>query len=164
MSLSADALVARLQEDLTRKANSFAEYVRISSPYIAEGQQPLCDLVARQAMEERAQADSIARLIVALGGVPAPGIFDEGAADLNYLRITHLAEMLLRTREKAVAVAEQRVEDCAGHPEARQVMLAVLECEERHLRELREELARHGRPAAPSQNDTSAPESADAAR
>ena len=161
--LTAGALVAKLQEDLTRKAYSFAEHIRVTSPYIAPGQEPLYELIARQAGEERGFADNIARLIVTLGGVPTPGLFDEGGADTNYLKITYLGAELVTKRERAVRTAEERVEDCAGHPAAREVMLAVLDVEQRHLRELREELARHeakaaSKPAA-QESGTAPPES-----
>jgi hypothetical protein len=142
--LTAEALVAKLQEDLTRKAYSFAENIRVSSPYVAPGQEPLFDLVARQAREERDIADGISRLIVGLGGVPTPGLFDNEGADNNYLKITYVCAELLRKREQAVKTTERRIEDCAGHPAAREVMLSVLSAEQRHLAELREELAKHG--------------------
>jgi bacterioferritin (cytochrome b1) len=136
MTLPTEALIARLQIDLTRKTNSFSEYITHSSPYVAAGQEGMLEVVARHAKEERECAVEIARLIVALGGVPETGLFDEGAADTNYLSITHLFRMLLVRREKDLRMTEERIRDCDGHPAARELMLRVREMEERQLSEL----------------------------
>ena len=136
--LSVPELIARLQTDLTRKACSFTEYVTNSSPYVAPGQEPMWEALVRQAREDRALALDIGRLIVAMGGVPEPGVFDEIAADTNYLAIGYQYRELIRRKEAELAMTEERVRECDGHPAARDVMLGVLEAEQRQLAELRE--------------------------
>lgn len=136
--LSAADLIARLQMDLTRKVCSFTEYVTNSSPYIAPGQEPMWEVLVRQAREDRALALDIGRLIVAMGGVPDPGVFDALAADTNYLAIGYQYRELLRRKEAELGMTEERVRNCDGHPAARDLMLRVLEAEQRQMAELRE--------------------------
>ncbi len=140
--ISPDRLIAKLQRDLTRRTCSFSEYVTVSSPYVAPGQEGLWDLISRNAAEERAHADRIARLIVSLGGVPQPGLFNEGVADTNYLKITYLAGLIEKHKEQDIRDAEERIADCSGYPAARELFLEILETDKRQLCELRLNIAR----------------------
>jgi hypothetical protein len=82
----------------------------------------------------------LSALIVRLGGIPTPTLFDESAADLNYLRIEYLTELIIRHKENSVAEFEQRIEDASGFPEARAVLLEILEAEKRQVARLRDTL------------------------
>ncbi len=134
------ALIDGLQRDLSRKTYSFVEYITHASPYIAPAYEPLWKLLLRLRQQEREHANTISRLIVALGGIPNPMIMDESAADLNYLRLEYLGQLLVRHKEQSVREFEVRVEQAAGFPEIRAILLDILSAEESQLRELRETL------------------------
>ena len=70
-------------------------------------------------------SDSI-QVIIRLGGIPNPGLFDEGSADMNYLSIVFLFERLLRLKAEAIRELEERVGQTNGYPEAREVLLGIL--------------------------------------
>ncbi len=136
--IAREELIEKLQRDLTRKTYSFVEYVTMASPYVPEGREPMWELLLRLRTEERQHAELLSRLIVALGGIPNPGLFDEGAADTNYLHIDYLYKLLIRHKEQSVKEFEQRVNDSSGFPEARAVLLKILEDEKEQLAVLRE--------------------------
>jgi rubrerythrin len=141
--IPAETLVAKLQDDLTRKTYSLIEYVTMASPYVPEGKGEMWDLLLKLRGEERGHSRILSRLIVDLGGIPAPGLFDEGAADTNYLNIVYLYGLLIRHKESSVRELQERVADTAGYPGARTVILQVLADEERNLAELKECHIRH---------------------
>lgn len=142
--ISVEELIDRLQGDLTRRDSSFAEYITQSSPYIPEGKQEMLALVERLAAQEKTHARQIGRLIIRLGGVPSPGPFEEGAADTNYLSIVYLYGLLLRWKAKSGRELEQRLAECDGYPEAREVLAAIVEAERKQEAELRGCYERHG--------------------
>jgi bacterioferritin (cytochrome b1) len=134
------ALIDGLQQDLSRKTYSFVEYITNAAPYITEPYEPLWQLMLDLRKEERQHARVIGQLIVMLGGIPNPMLFDESTADFNYLRIEYLAELLLRHKERCVAEFEKRVEQAAGFPEVRAVLLDLLAAEQQQLSRLRDVL------------------------
>lgn len=135
-------LIAHLQEDLTRKSYSFTEYVTMSSPYVPKGKEAMVRLLERQTARQHEHADLIARLIVDLGGIPNPGLFDESAADTNYLNIFYLYGLLIQSKENSIRLFEERVPQCAGYREAEQVIGIILTQERQQLTELKEMLAK----------------------
>lgn len=135
--IPAEVLVERLQDDLTRKTYSFAEYVTMSSPYIPPGKQPMFDLLLRHRDEDHEHARALGRVIVDLGGVPNPGLFNEGVADMNYLDIRHLYKLLIGAKEQSVQAFEERLREAGGYPEAETVLKSVLEAERKQLAELK---------------------------
>ncbi len=135
-----DQLLAGLQSDLSRKTYSFVEYVTHASPYVPESFVPLWKLLLEIRREEKEHARILSRAIVSLGGIPTPMLFDESAADLNYLRIDYLANLLVKDKEKSVAEFETRVAQASGFPEIRLVLLELLEAEKRQLERIRRSL------------------------
>ena len=139
--LTAPQLIDHLQIILTRKTFSFAHYITISSPYVAPDKASLWDLAVSQAAEDREEALCLGRLIMSLGGVPQPGIFDELAADTNYLSITYLMEELLRRRKDEVAQSEKSLPLCDGYPTARECLLQILETEKAQVEQIKNAIA-----------------------
>lgn len=135
-------LIELLQEDLTRKSYSFTEYITMSSPYVPKGKEAMVRLLERLTLHEHEHAEWIARLIVDLGGIPNPGLFDEGAADTNYLNIFYLYDLLIRSKEKSIHLFEERLQQCAGYREAEQVIAAIVKQERDQLKELQEMAAK----------------------
>ena len=141
MTLSAAALVDILQGDLTRKTNSFAEYVTHCSPYVPPGCEPMVELIAAHAAQDREQAVALGEMIYALGGIPNPGMFDESVADTNYLSIVYLFDLYVRLKRESVESYEARVDECSGHPAVRALVLRILEREQQQLAEAEAALA-----------------------
>lgn len=139
-----EELIEKLQLDLTRRTYSFAEYITMSSPYIPAGQEPMWNHVVELAKEEKANARQLGRLIIALGGVPTPGLFDEGAADTNYLSIGYLYGLLVKWKEDSLRQLEARVEESSGYPQVREVLLKIVEQERRQCEDLRDAIDRYG--------------------
>jgi len=150
-------LLERLEACVSGKTYSFVDYIVNASPYIAERFAPLWELLLQLRKEEREHARMLSRLVVKMGGVPNPRIFDESAADLNYLRIEYLAKLLIQAKEKAIGELEKTIELCAGAPEAREVLLELLAAEQQQLVRIRETLAsceRNGSLPQPSSNES----------
>lgn len=138
MTLTPERLTWKLQFELTRKAFSFAEYIAASSPYIPKGAEHLWKVVQHQARIEQSNAQTIAELIVELGGVPTPGLFDEDHADTNYLSILYLCGLLIKLRKKTVSEMEDLIAEAKGHPHVQGVLQQLLEQEHQMLAELEE--------------------------
>ena len=139
--LTAPQLIDHLPILLTRTTFSFAHYITISSPYVAPDKASLWDLAVSQAAEDRDQALCLGRLIISLGGVPQPGIFDELAADTNYLSIAYMMEELLRRRLDQVAQTEKSLPLCDGYPTARECLLQILETEKAQIERINKAVA-----------------------
>jgi hypothetical protein len=146
--IAARELVDRLQFDLTRKTYSFTEYITISSPYIPPGKEEMWDLLLQHRQQNREQARRLSRIIVDLGGIPQPGLYNEGAADTNYLSIIYLYNVLVRTIEGSVRATQERITQAEGYPAVRQLMEAILAEERKQHSEVSAMLEKH-RPAPP---------------
>lgn len=141
--ISTDRLISHLQEDLTRKSHSFAEYMAASSPYVAQGKEEMWELLLKVRAEEQEHARRISRLLISLGGVPNPGLFDASAADMNYLSIDYLYGLLIRSKCEYVKTLDRRLEETRGFHEAFLLLGDMLDAEQRHITQLEECLARH---------------------
>lgn len=151
MMATAEQLIDRLQLDLTRKSYSFTEYITMSSPYVPEGKEPMWRLLLRHRAEERDHARMLGKLIVSLGGIPNPGLFDEGAADTNYLSIFYLYDLLIKSKLDSISAFEERLKETDEFPDARDVVQRILEDERRQLSELNAVLAEYKpKPKAPA--------------
>ena len=134
-------LIDHLQIILTRKTFSFAHYITISSPYVAPDKATLWDLAVSQAGEDHEAALSLGRLIISLGGVPQPGIFDELAADTNYLSIPYMMKELLQRRLDEMVQTEKSLPLCDGYPTARECLLQILETEKAQIEQINKAVA-----------------------
>ncbi|PKO17448.1 hypothetical protein CVU37_08110 [candidate division BRC1 bacterium HGW-BRC1-1] len=139
--LTAPQLIDHLQILLTRKTFSFAHYITISSPYVAPDKASLWDLAVSQAAEDHEAALAVGRLIMSLGGVPQPGIFDELVADTNYLSISYMMKELLRRRLNEVAETEKSLPLCDGYPAARECVLKIWEIEKLQIEQIKQAVA-----------------------
>ena len=149
--IAPEKLADLLNEELTRKSCSFAEYITISAPYVPPGAGDLLSLVERIARRDREHAAALEEAIVSLGGIPQPGIYDEGVADTNYLNIVYLCGLLLRQQRSRLEQFARRLNDCAGHPEVRELLLRIMDDDRSDMRELEQVLERHSPRAVPSQ-------------
>jgi hypothetical protein len=141
--ISVEVLVKRLQEDLTRKSHSLAEYMAASSPYVAKGREAMWELLLKVRDEDQEHARRLSSLLVSLGGIPHPGLFHASAADMNYLGIEYLYGLLIRSKRESVTLFEQRLHQAKGYHEAFVLIGDILDAEKRHVAELEECLAAH---------------------
>lgn len=139
--IPATELIEKLQLDLTRKAYSFTEYITVSSPYIARGKEPLWAALLTQRNQEQKHAEILARLIVSLGGVPNPGLFDESVADMSYLSIVYLYGQLIQSKKRSTSAFEERLGQCKGFPEGEAVINQILDEERQQLEQLEQLLS-----------------------
>lgn len=148
--ITQEQMIERLQFDLTRKTYSFSEYVTTSSPYVPPGKDEMWDLLLKHRAQNRAQAQLLARAIVDLGGVPQPGLFDDGAADTNYLSIVYLFELLARTLTEAIRITEERLCETKCFPALRPLLEHILHEEKRQHSEVIALLEKHRTTNAPT--------------
>ncbi|MCX7718638.1 MAG: hypothetical protein N2111_09610 [Candidatus Sumerlaeaceae bacterium] len=147
--IPSETLADLLNAELSRKTCSFAEYITASAPYVPPGADELLTLVERMARSDREQAAALEDMIVDLGGIPQPGVYDEGVADTNYLNIVYLSELLVRSRRSSLEQFRKRLDDCAGYPAARELLLRIIEVDTALLREMEAALEKHNpKPAA----------------
>lgn len=136
-------LAQLLNGELSRKSCSFAEYILHCAPYVPPGAGDLLAVIKRIARCDREQAATLEDTIVALGGIPQSGMFDEGVADTNYLNLVYLCELLVRSRRECLELFVKRLDDSAGYPAVCEVLQMIIEQDRLLLRELEEALERH---------------------
>lgn len=135
-------LLKGLQEDLTRKTYSFTEYILMCSPYVPAGREPLVELLRTLVAEEHRHARLIGEMIVSLEGIPNPGLFDESAADMNYLDIVFLYGLLIGHKERTIGHFAERLQQAEKHPQVRESLGRIMEDEKRQLQDLKAALER----------------------
>ena len=137
-----EAAVARAGEMLNRllshKVDSLFKYVLESSPYVGDGDEELLRLVARVACSHNEQARELTRAIVdELDAVPDPLGHDIGIADLNYLSLRYLLEMLCDYQEHCLEETREYLPDLAAFPASAKIVERLIEQDKRDLDELR---------------------------
>lgn len=127
-------LLQGLQADFCRADASLAGYVLEGAVALDEGHEELMGCLRDMAAADVRHANLLARAIESVGGIPAPGLMDPRVTDLNYLSVSHLAQVVLKSRRSTISTLEGRVEQCEGQPQARALVLEVLD-EDRALAE-----------------------------
>jgi len=121
------ALIDGLNDDLQRKANDLFRYVLESGSYIPKGDEHIMPLFERLARIETDNAESLAAAIRLLEGVPSPGVWDLGVADMNYLNVRFVAKQVIEQLEESVRRLERRLEQSENYPRVKAIVLSVFD-------------------------------------
>jgi hypothetical protein len=132
------ALIDALNQDLQRKANELFSYALDSTPYIPRGDEHILETFQRLIPIDRDNAKTLADAVRLLDGVPSPGCWDLGIADMNYLNIRFLAKQIMGELRETERQLESHLELAKDFPKARAALHGVLD-DTRFERELIEE-------------------------
>ena len=114
--------IALLNAAYNAKANSLAIYILTAEPYIAPGQESLLAFVSNIAKSDTELAEKLCQAITSLGGMAFQTTPDPFFAELNYLSIDYLAN-LLRTRMQAELQSfEAAASEVSGFLEAEEAL------------------------------------------
>jgi len=140
------ALIDALNQDLRRKSNELFRYALESTPYVARGDEFFLEAYARLIPLDDDNAENLTAAIHILGGTPSPGVWDLGLADMNYLAIRHLNNVLLDLMRDTAAQIESHVPLTKGYPKIEAILLSVLDDTKFKIEQL-EALGRKPNPA-----------------
>jgi hypothetical protein len=132
------ALIDALNRALQRKANELFQYALESTPYVPRGDEHILDAFRRLIPIDRDNAKSLAEAVRMLHGIPSPGCWDLGVADMNYLEVRFLARHIIGELRETERLLQDSLKLAADFPKAKAVMHGVLD-DTRFQRELLEE-------------------------
>jgi|GEM_PF-6187748 len=95
-----ERILAFLEQAFSWKHNSLAAYIVGAEPYVEPGEEETLKAVQSIAAEDQKTAVQIGQAIESLGGVPRIAPYEPSVAELNYLSISYLAEVLLEKLKK----------------------------------------------------------------
>ena len=120
----------RLYQILSR---SLPVYLADARPFARGESQPLRDVLARVAADQRALADRVARLIVELGDHPEPGGFPMQFTSVNDLEIDFLLRRVIESQRRDIEALRQCAVALADQPRLQSLAEEALGNAEGHL-------------------------------
>jgi bacterioferritin (cytochrome b1) len=115
---------------------SLASYLPYARPWAHAGNARLLEAVRRVTADHQAQAQRVARMILARRGKIEPGCFPMRFTAYSDLALDYLARRLAEQQGEMVREIAACVADLSGDSEARQLAEEILVGEKQHLRTL----------------------------
>lgn len=134
--LTFQQLIDELNRCLTTLRNSTATYLSNSNPYVADRDKDAQRAIGEITSVEHQFADRMTALIESMDGVPQVGLTDPALAELNYLSFPFILDVLIRDKEKEVALYERRLESVGDFPKTNALLQEILEEHQTHLKKL----------------------------
>lgn len=134
--LTFQQLINELNRCLTTLRNSTATYLSNSNPYVADRDKDAVRAIGEITSVEHQLADRMTELIESMSGVPQVGLTDPALADLNYLSFPFILDVLIRAKEKEVALYERRLGTVEDSPKVKELLQDILEEHQAHLKKL----------------------------
>lgn len=131
-------VVAILNELLTLEQRSFAPRLLEATVSVSSQSVSVLVLVQRMTAATRDHGAALAKLILDLGGTPAPRCYLIATADLHFQDLLHVVPRFFADQEAAVrsyTLAAQRLSD---EPRALAVVTRILQQHQQDLQSLRE--------------------------
>jgi hypothetical protein len=119
-------LIDALNSDLQRKSNELFRYAIESEPYLKRGEEFFLQTYERLIPIDDDNAESLTAAIEMLDGIPSPGVWDLGLADMNYLNVRHLNRVLVELCRDTAQQLEEHLELAAGFPRIEAILTTVL--------------------------------------
>jgi uncharacterized protein (DUF305 family) len=138
------ALIDALNLDLQRKANDLFVYAKESTPYVPRGDEHFLKTFERLVPIDQDNAESLVAAIRMLEGVPSPGCWDLGIADMNYLNVRFLARMILDQLHATAKQLAAHLELAYDYPKIKAILHSVLDDTRFEIEQLEEALNRKG--------------------
>lgn len=129
-------LVEALNAAFSQKYHSLAQYILEARPYVPAGQTAAHELLAAIAAEDLAFADRIADAIEKIEGVPQLAIFSPEVANLNYLALDYLLQVLLKSLRGQLADYERFTVLAADAAPVRHLFTALAQATRRQIERL----------------------------
>lgn len=109
------------------------QYVWEANPYIRPIEKPAMEVLETVISEERRHARQIGQLITLLEGIPNPGRFGFGIADINYLALDYLIGLIVQDKEKITALYDEALRAAQNFPSVYTQLVWMQEEERQHL-------------------------------
>jgi bacterioferritin (cytochrome b1) len=132
-ALDRDELVEKLNALLGREYNSLIRYIRDANPYVPQERASALPLLDRIIAGEGRHAEQLGNLIIQLDGIPQPAPYDVSIADINYLSLDYLADMMINEKHDLVQQYERLIAQTSDLPDVREALRRNLAEERLHL-------------------------------
>jgi bacterioferritin (cytochrome b1) len=132
-ALDRDELVEQLNALLSKEYNSLIRYIRDANPYVPQERASALPLLDQIIAGERRHAEQLGNLIIQLDGIPQPAPYDISIADINYLSLDYLAEMMLNEKQGLVQEYERLIAQTTDFADVRDALKRILAEEREHL-------------------------------
>ena len=126
----------RLNEALSRKYQSLADYIVHAGPYVAPGRESLFEAIRSIVADDHRMADKLADQIEDFEGVPNPRFCQPDYASLNYLSLDYLAGLLIEELEQQIKLYDAH-QDPADHEVIRRMFESLSISTHRQLETLK---------------------------
>ncbi|GAB4325598.1 MAG: hypothetical protein Kow0059_21700 [Candidatus Sumerlaeia bacterium] len=127
--MTRDGIIKGVNHLLNREANSLAAYVIEAEPFVAPGQSFALKELEQIARQESERAAELRRLMTqVLRTAPAENHFPPSVADLNYLSLPYLLDLLVRDKEQLCQEYEAFLAQMSGLGEWTEVQNTVRSC------------------------------------
>jgi bacterioferritin (cytochrome b1) len=133
---SRDNAIAILNDAFADRFHSWAEYILEAGPYVGEEDAALRRTVERIAKADRAAAERLAHVIEGLDGIPQVPAYPHRIAELNYLSLDFLRNVLREELTRQLKTYERQLpllHNCAA---ARNVLYPICQTLRTHIAEL----------------------------
>jgi len=115
---------------------SVARYLRFARPWVDFRANAIADLVGQVADSQGEHVLRIGELLIERHGHVELRTFPLAFTGLNDLSIDYLLPLVIEDEKQIIALIESAADALACDPEARQMVVEVVECERRHLQML----------------------------
>jgi hypothetical protein len=133
MTYSRQELIVAADLIFKWKNSSLANYIWQAEPYIDQGCEPLLQIVKEVADEDRRLAANMGQCLEMLGAAPRATPQDPMVAELNYLSIRYLAELLLGELQRQSSLISSAV----GQADSQEPLVkAIQEAEQVTLKQI----------------------------
>jgi bacterioferritin (cytochrome b1) len=130
-------IVEKLNAILSKEYNSMVQYVWDANPYVSPDEQPALEVLHTIIEDERCHAKELGRLITFLEGIPNPGRFDYGIADINYLALDYLMGLIVKDKENIIGLYDEALTAAHSFPSIYTQLVQMQEEEQQHLMALK---------------------------
>lgn len=132
-----DKAAEALNAAFTQRYHSLAAYILSAQPFVEPGQESLLRVIREIAEYDRIEAEDIAETIETIGGIAQVVPYHHDVAELNYLSLTFLRNVLVQSLRKQLAGYEKRLAATAPIPLAHKCLSDLCDQMRRQIEKLR---------------------------
>lgn len=113
--MNRDQVIERINYFLNREAHSLTTYVLEAEPYVKPGQTYAIKELQSVAAQERKRAETLMRVMAdVLSAPPADRQYPSIVADMNYLSLPYLLELIVKGKERLIDEYEMFLAQTGG--------------------------------------------------
>jgi bacterioferritin (cytochrome b1) len=128
-----EQIIEKLNAILSKEYNSMVQYVRDANPYVRPDEKPALKELDKVIDDEKRHARQLGQLITCLDGIPTPGTFEFGIADINYLALDYLMDLIVQDKEEIIGLYNKALEAAQSFSSIYSQLVHMKEEEQQHL-------------------------------